>query len=243
MEIKIGDKKGKFIVIDFIRKLNGENSCYLICQCECGNKVRRSKGDWIKSPQRQCAKCKEKHLPLTEEQKQLAENYFKWAIKQIRPLQRRYPSLSDEIESITSLALIYAAEKYDKNKTHGHSMFNKFAKYSIKSQLSVLWKSKYFKEKSNEEDIFNILEDEERNEYGELIQVDVSFLSEKQRFILQKYYFESVSLEEIASSLNCTKQNVHALKAKAIKKLRGKYGVGSYERTTGIGYEILSKDS
>ena len=59
-----------------------------------------------------------------------------------------------------------------------------------------------------------------QKEYAQKVQEAIQRLSRNEQIVIQSYYFRRESPEETAAALGCTRQNVHRIRCRALRRLR-----------------------
>jgi RNA polymerase sigma factor (sigma-70 family) len=203
-------------------------------------KVRPDRGLKDNYPLRKPRKLRECHKPLTEHQRELAEQFLPLARKLAKPLKTMFTNWRDEFESAACLALVEAARSYDPSR---NIRFATFARFRIRGALMdvgrVMGLAGWESDRDNAPDVVTLTPYNE--EHGKVLvahespevgtEVDdadsvehwLRKLPGKHALVCRLYYLHGKTMGEIAEDLRCSQSEITRLHRKALELLSDPY--------------------
>lgn len=139
-------------------------------------------------------------------------NRIKKTVIEIEEIKRR-PAKTSEICENLGISL----EKFQKIRTNiDNQMVFSLDEYKPATEKTGANNLKRIELKQNRTGLNDLLEKENLSLLSEALKA----LSDRERFILQSYYFDGIFQKEIGISLKLTESRVHQIRAEALKKLK-----------------------
>lgn len=143
----------------------------------------------------------------------------------MKPNTKTKPAqLNDELHQLTEQEIREASRSWS---TQEWEQYLRSLEVGLKESQPTLHEISHSALEAN---IFDVLGPSCSEETSQLIEKLVAELSEKKRFVIEKYFFEGRSNSEIAEMMGVSRQRVFTLKKKALRQLKyiAKQVVGSF---------------